>query len=106
MGDERASAGFREGSGDHRYGCLDPKQIDDRSPCESDQSNDDERAGARIVPLPAQQLRVRVPTGRRITAVRFLVAKREAQYKETNGAIELEVPSIGLHEVVAIDFAG
>jgi hypothetical protein len=59
-----------------------------------------------IVPIPAQQVRVHVPSGRIVTAVRLLVAKREVPYKEMSGAVELEVPSIGLHEVVAIDFSG
>jgi hypothetical protein len=58
-----------------------------------------------IVPIPGQQVRVRVPAGRRITGARLLVAKREVPYREMNGAIELEVPSISLHEVVALDFA-
>jgi hypothetical protein len=58
-----------------------------------------------IVPIPAQQVSVRVPSGRRIAAVRLLVAGGDVQYRESNGAVELEVPSIGLHEVVAIEFA-
>jgi hypothetical protein len=59
-----------------------------------------------IVPLPGQQVRVRVPPVRRVIAVRLLAARREVPYKEVNGAVELQVPSIGLHEVVALDFAG
>ncbi|HSU30603.1 MAG TPA: beta-galactosidase trimerization domain-containing protein [Bryobacteraceae bacterium] len=58
-----------------------------------------------IVPLPGQQVRIRLPKGRRVTAVRLLVAKRTAQYKESNGEIELETPAIGLHEVIAVDYA-
>lgn len=58
-----------------------------------------------IVPVPAQQVRVALPKGRRVTAVRLLVAKREAQYREVNGAVELETPPISLHEVIAVDFA-
>jgi hypothetical protein len=58
-----------------------------------------------IVPIPGQQMRVRVPAGRRVIAARLLAARREVPYKEVNGAVELEVPSIGLHEVVALDFA-
>jgi hypothetical protein len=59
-----------------------------------------------IVPLPGQQVRVRVPPVRRVIAVRLLAARREVPYKEVNGAVELQVPSTGLHEVVALDFAG
>jgi Hypothetical glycosyl hydrolase 6/Beta-galactosidase trimerisation domain len=58
-----------------------------------------------IIPMPRQQLRVRVPGGRRVGKVHLLVAKTDVAYRWQNDAIELEVPSVGLHEVVAIDFA-
>jgi hypothetical protein len=35
----------------------------------------------------------------------LLVSKRKVPYRQANGGIELEVPSIELHEVVALDFA-
>jgi hypothetical protein len=57
-----------------------------------------------IIPLPGQQVRVRVPTDRKIGKIHLLVAGREIPYKQHAGLIELQVPSIGLHEVVAIDF--
>lgn len=57
-----------------------------------------------IIPVPAQQVRVDIPNGRRIKAVNLLVAKKQGQYRHENGTIELETPSIGLHEVIAIDF--
>jgi hypothetical protein len=58
-----------------------------------------------ILPMPRQHLRIRVPSGRRVAGVRLLVANSVVPYKEANGVIELEVPSVGLHEVVALDFA-
>ena len=58
-----------------------------------------------IVPMPGQQVSLRVPAGKRVAAARLLVAKRQVPYRESNGVLQLEVPSIGLHEVVAIDFA-
>ncbi len=58
-----------------------------------------------IIPMPGQQLRIRVPAGRRVIAAQLLVSKRTVSYKEGNGIIQLEVPTIGLHEVVALDFA-
>ncbi|MGH9689052.1 MAG: beta-galactosidase trimerization domain-containing protein, partial [Candidatus Acidiferrales bacterium] len=58
-----------------------------------------------IIPVPSQQVRVRVPNGRRIARVQLLVGKLEIPYRQGDGAIELEVPSVGLHEVIAIDFA-
>ena len=58
-----------------------------------------------IIPAPRQKVRVRIPDGRRIANVHLLVGKSAAAYRRENDAIELEVPSIALHEVIAIDFA-
>ena len=58
-----------------------------------------------IIPLPAQQVTIQVPRGRRISKVHLLVAERDVPYRQRAGAIELEVPSIGVHEVVALDFS-
>jgi hypothetical protein len=58
-----------------------------------------------IIPVPAQRVRISVPNGKRIKAVQLLVAKKQVQYRQENGAIELETPPIGLHEVIAIDLA-
>jgi Hypothetical glycosyl hydrolase 6/Beta-galactosidase trimerisation domain len=57
-----------------------------------------------IIPIPSQKVRVRIPEGRRVEKVHLLVAKTEAPYRQGKSAIELEVPSVGLHEVIAIDF--
>lgn len=57
-----------------------------------------------IIPIPSQQVRVRIPEERRIAKVQLLVAKRPVPYRQRSDAIELEVPSVGLHEVIAIDF--
>jgi hypothetical protein len=58
-----------------------------------------------IIPVPRQTVRVRIPEGRRIEKVHLLVAKTAVPFRQGNDAIELEVPSVGLHEVIAIDFA-
>jgi hypothetical protein len=58
-----------------------------------------------IIPVPGQQVRIRIPSGRRIAKVQLLVGKLEVPYQQENDTIELEVPSVGLHEVIAIDFA-
>jgi hypothetical protein len=59
-----------------------------------------------IIPLTNQTVRIQVPKcGRRITKVRLLVADREVAHREEAGAIVVEVPMIGLHEVVALDLA-
>jgi hypothetical protein len=39
-----------------------------------------------------------------VAKVRLLVAGGDAHYRQERGAIRLTVPSIGVHEVVAIDF--
>ncbi len=58
------------------------------------------------IPLTAQKLRVRVPAGRRVRRVHLLRAGNEVGHREESGALALEVPEIGVHEVVAIDYAG
>jgi hypothetical protein len=59
-----------------------------------------------IIPLGAQQLRVKLPSGKRVSRSQLLVAKREIAHREANGYLEFEIPSIALHEVLALDFAG
>jgi Hypothetical glycosyl hydrolase 6/Beta-galactosidase trimerisation domain len=58
-----------------------------------------------IIPISAQSVRIEVPDGKRVSGVRFLVSKAKAEYRVVNGSIEMEVPSVGLHEVIALDFA-
>ncbi len=58
------------------------------------------------IPLAAQKLRIRVPEGRRVRRVHLLRAGSELAFREEGGAIALEVPSVEVHEVVAVDFAG
>lgn len=58
-----------------------------------------------IIPLPGQHVRIRVQNGKRVARAHLLVAKVEAPFRELDGLIELQVPSIGLHEVIALDFA-
>ena len=56
-----------------------------------------------IIPVSRQQLRITIPAGVRIRAVHLLVAGKVVPYRQERNQIELEVPSIGLHEVVALD---
>jgi hypothetical protein len=58
-----------------------------------------------VIPAPAQQVSIRIPEGKRVGKVHFLVANVEAPHRQANGQIELTVPSIGVHEVIAVDFA-
>ena len=59
-----------------------------------------------IIPAPRQQVRILIPNSRHIAKVHLLVAKREIPFRQNGVYIDLEIPSIGLHEVIAIDFAG
>jgi hypothetical protein len=57
-----------------------------------------------VIALSAQKVSVRIPAGRRVTKVRLLVAGTDIQHHEHSGTVALEVPSIDVHEVVALDF--
>ena len=57
-----------------------------------------------IIPVSSQHLRVTVPVGKHIAAAHLLVAGRDVPYRQERNVVELEVPSVHLHEVVALDF--
>jgi hypothetical protein len=57
-----------------------------------------------IIPIGRQQVRIRVPQGKRIAKTHLLVAKQEIAFREQGGYVEMEIPTIGLHEVIALDF--
>ena len=56
-----------------------------------------------LIPTPPQKVRIQIPAGRNVRSAKLLVANRRVSFHRVNGAIELEVPSVGLHEVVAVD---
>jgi Hypothetical glycosyl hydrolase 6/Beta-galactosidase trimerisation domain len=58
-----------------------------------------------IIPAPQQQVRIRVPDGRRVRKAHFLVSGKTPVYRESGGVVSLTVPSIDLHEVIALDLA-
>ena len=57
------------------------------------------------IPISSQQVRIRVPAEKRVTKVHLLVAGVETHYRKDGDAILVEVPSIRVHEVIALDFA-
>ena len=57
------------------------------------------------IPISSQQVRIRIPAGKRIGKARLLVAGVETPYRTDGDAILIEVPSIRVHEVIALDFA-
>jgi len=55
------------------------------------------------IPIGSQQLTVRLPEGRRPKKVQLLTAWKTLDYKLSGTAMTLTVPSVEVHEVVAID---
>jgi hypothetical protein len=58
-----------------------------------------------VISVPSQIVRIRVPEGRHVTRARLLVAAKDVHYREERDMIVVEVPTIDVHEVVALDFA-
>jgi hypothetical protein len=57
-----------------------------------------------VIPISRQVVRIRLPKdGRRVIHARRLVAGGAIPFREEEGAIVVELPSIELHEVVALD---
>lgn len=60
-----------------------------------------------IIPLSRQTATIKLPVGKDVRQVRFLVdAGHRPAFHLQNQTIHLEIPSIALHEVIAIDFSG
>jgi len=57
-----------------------------------------------VIPVPAQTLRIHVPQGKRIDRVQLLVASKDIPFRRRNEVVDVEIPTIELHEVIAIDF--
>ncbi|HEY6403380.1 MAG TPA: hypothetical protein VI479_18300, partial [Blastocatellia bacterium] len=58
-----------------------------------------------IIPVSEQQARIRVPEGRRVGKAHFLVSGAQPVWRQEGGVVSLTVPSIDLHEVIALDLA-
>jgi type 1 glutamine amidotransferase len=58
-----------------------------------------------IIPISGQEVRIRVPDARRVTRARLLVAGTETHPRKDGDSVVIEVPSIGVHEVIALDLA-
>jgi len=56
-----------------------------------------------FIPLPAQEVAVRLPEGKKPRAVKLLVAGTTPRVRETAGEVRVTVPSLLDHEVVAIE---
>ncbi|NLV91091.1 MAG: hypothetical protein GX030_01680 [Firmicutes bacterium] len=58
----------------------------------------------KFIPVGEQRVRVRLPQGRVVKGVKLLKAKQTLDYTMDGGYLEVVVPRILEHEVVAIDF--
>ncbi|MGC2404018.1 MAG: beta-galactosidase trimerization domain-containing protein, partial [Acidobacteriaceae bacterium] len=58
-----------------------------------------------VIPISSQQVRIRVPQGKQVSQARLLVAGSQIHYRKDGDMIAMEVPSIAVHEVIALDFA-
>jgi len=58
-----------------------------------------------ILPVGAQQVRIHLPQNKTARAVKLLVSGTAPKFSQRSGILELEIPSIRLHEVVAIDLS-
>ncbi|MFN7936468.1 MAG: beta-galactosidase trimerization domain-containing protein [Bryobacteraceae bacterium] len=56
-----------------------------------------------ILPSPPQRVRIRIPQGRRAGKAQFLVSGGTPVTRTTGSVLEVQVPSVGVHEVIAID---
>ena len=56
-----------------------------------------------VIPITSQKVRMQIPAGRHVKQVRLLVAGSRPAHTVEGGFLQLEVPSIALHEVVAVD---
>jgi hypothetical protein len=56
------------------------------------------------VPVGPLHARIRVPAELRVTGVHLLTAGTRVPYEETNRTLTVTVPSVDVHEVIAIDY--
>jgi hypothetical protein len=58
-----------------------------------------------VIPIAIQRLRIQIPEGRRVRQATLLVTGKSIAFKTEQSMIHLDVPSIAVHEVIALDFA-
>jgi hypothetical protein len=58
-----------------------------------------------IFPVAKQTVRIRVPAGKRVVGAKLLVAGKAVPHRAEGEMVVVEVASIGVHEVVALDLA-
>ena len=58
-----------------------------------------------LLPIGAQRLSMRVPAGARVTAVQLLASEQRPPFEVRQGRLEVMVPGVVDHEIVAVDLA-
>jgi len=56
-----------------------------------------------FIPLPAQEVALRLPKGKKPRGVKLLVAGGTPRVREAGGEIRVTVPSVLDHEVIGVD---
>jgi hypothetical protein len=56
-----------------------------------------------VIPSPPQRVRIQVPPGRRVKNVNLLVSDKPAGATISGQTVTLDLPSVDLHEVIALD---
>jgi hypothetical protein len=57
-----------------------------------------------LLAVGSQTVRVQIPAGRKVAAVQLLASGTQVPYQMQGNTLVVEVPSILVHEVVAVDF--
>jgi len=58
-----------------------------------------------IIPVANQHVRIQIPGGLHVARAKLLVAGRPIPFTNSNGLVAVDVPSIAVHEVIALDLA-
>jgi hypothetical protein len=58
-----------------------------------------------VIPIANQRVRIQIPKERHVTGAKLLVSGKGVSYQQEQGFVLLDVASIDVHEVIALDFA-
>jgi hypothetical protein len=58
-----------------------------------------------LLPIGEQHVRVRVPDGLRARRLHLLVAGKSPAFRQSGEWLDVMVPSVRAHEVIAVDFS-
>ena len=58
-----------------------------------------------VIPIANQHVRIQILEGRQVSKAKLLVAGKPIPYHNEGQFISIDVSSVGVHEVVAVDFA-